>query len=646
MGKTSEKCYRRNKGYKCISFDLFDTLIFRACATPENVFELIIRKYNKKYGCEDLYDFVSKRISAERFAREKSNKEIKLIDIYDILSSDYGNKAYELMEIEEEVEIDMCLPNVEMVDILNQYYNEGFLILIISDMYFDGKVIKRILDKCEIINYKKLYISSEVGLTKRSGELFKFVISEQSIKNSELLHIGDNYISDYIIPSSINIDAVLYKNKSKRSSFIKKTDNSIENSIISNMLMHYSNSELTFSIGYKVLGSLLFGYSYWLNYETELINADKILFLSREGKVMMEYYNILFPNDYRGSYIHVSRKSLVRAAIYTTNSYEELMKLCASLMRGVIYIKEFIDIIGITDCLEEICNDCKICADDCIDDVNMDIVYLSIMKKGKNYFKSQFEMVKAYLSQYGIKGKRVVVADIGWSGTMQLMMEKIYREASFYGRYLALSDAHMEKEYMGLDRKGYYFDISNWKEEGQCIRFTQSAMEILFLSNEGTTLDYAFCGDSVKIIFDDCAIGDEMIYKTSILHAAACKFAQDVKNIRLIEYLQAESCMRICFEQYKRFACYPNKKTIEFYRTYNFVDGIIESKIVPNHKLYHYILKPKDVLNELERNTSKIIWLKGLLRIPFPYLWLLKFLTNKCGMESTYRKSHMNGNQC
>ena len=74
--------------------------------------------------------------------------------------------------------------------------------------------------------------------------------------------------------------------------------------------------------------------------------------------------------------------------------------------------------------------------------------------------------------------------------------------------------------------------------------------------------------------------------------------------------------------------------------------SIIESKIVPNHTLYHYILKPKDVLNELERNTSKIIWLKGLLRIPFPYLWLLKFLTNKCGMESTYRKSHMNGNQC
>ena len=43
----------------------------------------------------------------------------------------------------------------------------------------------------------RVFVSNEVGLTKATGNLYQYVKSELNVKPKEILHIGDNFWSDY-----------------------------------------------------------------------------------------------------------------------------------------------------------------------------------------------------------------------------------------------------------------------------------------------------------------------------------------------------------------------------------------------------------------------------------------------------------------
>ena len=56
-----------------------------------------------------------------------------------------------------------------------------------------------------------MYVSSEYALTKRSGNLFKKVLELESVSPNEALHIGDNLISDYLMPKKCGMKSFLYR---------------------------------------------------------------------------------------------------------------------------------------------------------------------------------------------------------------------------------------------------------------------------------------------------------------------------------------------------------------------------------------------------------------------------------------------------
>lgn len=50
--------------------------------------------------------------------------------------------------------------------------------------------------------FSKIFISSEIGLRKSSGNLYEYVINELSCKPINLLMIGDNIYSDVKVPKN------------------------------------------------------------------------------------------------------------------------------------------------------------------------------------------------------------------------------------------------------------------------------------------------------------------------------------------------------------------------------------------------------------------------------------------------------------
>ena len=154
--------------YKYISFDIFDTLIKRNVEKPEDIFKIV----EKKLQIENFYE---KRIDAQKKAYLKKKKsEVTLDEIYENI--DLDKKIIEnAKDCERQTEIEFCQYNLKIDKTYNEIRDKSKIILI-TDMYLDRDTISKILNKCSI-KYSKLYISSELNLTKSKGNIFKYILS-------------------------------------------------------------------------------------------------------------------------------------------------------------------------------------------------------------------------------------------------------------------------------------------------------------------------------------------------------------------------------------------------------------------------------------------------------------------------------------
>ena len=195
--------------YKIISFDIFDTLIVRKCGSPVCIFQLVEDEFNKgNHG--KIGNFVSLRMKMEAKARKESiMREISIEDIYIRIAEKLGKeKAGILKELELRTEMVNCVARKEIVDLYHQLLKEKDVI-ITSDMYLAKDFIIQLLVKNDIEVPSKLYISSERNATKHDGSLYKLVVKELGCKPSDILHVGDNFKSDFVRPMLLNIHSYI-----------------------------------------------------------------------------------------------------------------------------------------------------------------------------------------------------------------------------------------------------------------------------------------------------------------------------------------------------------------------------------------------------------------------------------------------------
>lgn len=182
--------------YDYISFDMFDTLVFRRCGKPERIFQLI----EERYG---WIGFANKRISAEQRARKYAfNGEVSYEDIYQNLK-EYNYKNEVLMEKEN------IYANPFMLSVFKELIKKKKRIFIISDMYFSSDILKDILRCSGYIGCESVYVSNELKINKHCGELQRYVKMCHS-KDGKCIHIGDNFLSDFIGSRRAGWDAIWY----------------------------------------------------------------------------------------------------------------------------------------------------------------------------------------------------------------------------------------------------------------------------------------------------------------------------------------------------------------------------------------------------------------------------------------------------
>jgi FMN phosphatase YigB (HAD superfamily) len=197
---------RRARIVSACSFDVFDTFLFRACTTPDGVFE---RVYELSRISETFPNvsasFVQHRIQAELRARKEAkdrsaSTEVHISDIYSYFPFKlFGlerTALNDLAEAEFQAELDLCRVNPDMVQKYSEMKRAGYRVGFISDTYWNTQQLARLLRACSPgLDWDFLYASCDHGSSK-SEMLFATYLREHGFDAATSLHVGDNENAD------------------------------------------------------------------------------------------------------------------------------------------------------------------------------------------------------------------------------------------------------------------------------------------------------------------------------------------------------------------------------------------------------------------------------------------------------------------
>ena len=202
------------------SFDVFDTCLVRNFSHPHDLYRLLAKRMLWRInGNQDSLDEVAKlarlRLETEARVRLHSPQEdICIDDIYGNFEElkSWGILAEDMKREELSLEKQSVRPIFDTRRRVNSHRHDGSKIIFVSDMYLPEFFIRQMLEENGLASKEdRIYVSGEVGLTKSSGRLFQYVLEREAIEPRQLVHYGDNYRSDFLVPKRLGIQTSLIK---------------------------------------------------------------------------------------------------------------------------------------------------------------------------------------------------------------------------------------------------------------------------------------------------------------------------------------------------------------------------------------------------------------------------------------------------
>ncbi|MBQ6217574.1 MAG: hypothetical protein IJK53_09360 [Erysipelotrichaceae bacterium] len=310
---TYETYFKEINDKKVVSFDVFDTLVIRPFVKAEELFEYMEKEFSSN-------GFSDARKKAESDARKTLNKEVNIDEIYAFIDKKY----IDLKEKEIGHEIRFCHLNPLIYPIYEKAKQLGKRVIAVSDMYLPKDIVEKILSAYEM---DAIYVSCDFDMTKGSGRLFEYVFKKENIEGKQMIHFGDNYISDYSQAINSGTDAHqtpkivdhVFSDKAYKYllSFYKRHDDLASSIFLSRASEYLSSSaDKPFfeKLAYILGGPLVLSYLHFVCENAKEKQIDKLLFVSRDGYCLKEVYEKYFYEEYQ---INDDYAYLSRAAIYS-----------------------------------------------------------------------------------------------------------------------------------------------------------------------------------------------------------------------------------------------------------------------------------------------------------------------------------------
>lgn len=498
----------KKKNIKICSFDIFDTLLFRLVKNPADVFlymwernpEIFPKYINGK-------DWKNLRRRMESEVRKYNRKhygysEVTIEEIYDYIPSWFNGKK--IMECEIECESELCFLNKKIYSEIMELYKEGKKIILTSDMYLDSKIIKFILQKngvdLEIID--NVFMSCEYRVSKAEGNLYDIILQHYNIQPEEIVHVGDNYISDIGMAVKNGIKGYYYPLISEawyNHPFLWLEELRFDDTtskihtlrlLASNRGANFKKEEkFWYDIGAMVLGPFLTGYTEWVLDFAEENKIIHIFSMMREGKFLTELLRKASryrSTEFKIQNMYISRLALMCSKLDTISDTE----IEYFVRTHGIKVKDIFDIFKIENPYSKY-NDIKTCELPDIDELVEYLTSKPVKREIRNRSHLAEDNILEYFRELGLFNPCITV-DVGWKGSIQNMIGELLRSKSLKSKiYNLLIFSNSDAVQNILNENRIYGYIGNFGKDINEIDLIYPRLMELFLGcDDGTTIGY------------------------------------------------------------------------------------------------------------------------------------------------------------
>jgi FMN phosphatase YigB (HAD superfamily)/glycosyltransferase involved in cell wall biosynthesis len=485
-----------NPAVRLIVVDIFDTLLTRPLLDAEDLKTIIARRAGADLG--PMY--AMHRVTAEQRARVKAGRDVDLTAIFAelaALSDLSAAQIAELQHLEERIEQNAVRARADAVALLRHAITLGKRVVLASDMYLPRAILEAMLSTHDIRGWQALYVSSEIGLRKDSGELYTYLLQQEKVTAAEMLVIGDNERSDVQIPADSGarcchvlrpvalaralprFGPLLEQQLNTRTTRESNGDDLNGDLTLGLIVQRYFDpvfypafdhtllvpAGTAESIGYAVLGPLVLAFVQWLIAQTAINGTDHLYFLSREGEFLMTVYlrwRAIAPKAPPASYLVLSRRAMTVATLQNWEDIQPIaqVKNFPSPVRDLLYERYGL---ALTDTdIEELTRQGVWPSGGRVEVRNGDIAALqgllqTLMPRLLAQAKNERPGLLAYLTSMGLTAhSRCAVVDIGYSGTIQAHLNRILHHP-IHGYYLITdSGAEQVRANYGVIAQGCY----------------------------------------------------------------------------------------------------------------------------------------------------------------------------------------------
>lgn len=526
---------------RVISFDLFDTLLVRPSIQPRDIFSLLQKKAEEEYHV----DFVKIRYTAEE---ETKNEFVTLDEIWRHIEKKNHLKpevAQALKCMEMQLERNLLTARRDTRRLYEAAVRSGKQIIVISDMYLPSDFLKAVLKEKGFGEIAEVFVSCEQKARKSSGALYRRVLEQGKLEDpSELLHIGDNFQSDYKAALEQGITAVYYPSVWDMTMSADSTWGKVlHNQKISEDPIIRILYSFVFLHAWNKNDKLLYGRRCFPDAEAfaDLLLApmltqlgvemlcdpaiqekyDSLFFAARDGYLPKKVYDALGKNtDHIPScYLYVSRQALCYSTYKSFMDYFE-----HSRWEGKEYLlKDFISIFVADEQIrEQILR--KLTKEEQMKNLctSGDDVY-QILKRFKSelesYFANQKKLAETYYkSVIGQKKDHQLVFDCGYGGSVSNGLQRA-------------TEIPFDKIYLWQTKENRSIDQKNKTEThcffgGEPFRGFNIIFEECFSPLEGSCLGFSEDHGRIKPLLENLKISHEMRQTLNMLETCCIAFAE------------------------------------------------------------------------------------------------------------------------
>lgn len=499
--------------YKVILVDLFDTVVLRKVHTRKLMYYWATEL--QKYFTIDLLpqDIVKKRLDAYEILMNKY-EDTGYNDFIELLYSNLCNEGIiknttceefycvsHYLEIKYEGQSHFI--NKKMVDWLRKQKSIGLKIYCVSDFYLPKQDILKFLQRLNIEDiFDDIFVSCDWNAAKRTGNLYKTVLTEINCHASDCIMVGCNKFSDKANAEIKLINTKFIPNyiqhMKNRISMISD-DKKLRKKTMKRLIKKYANTESPFS----EFVVLFFVFIVKLYNQVLKDNIKNLIFLSREGLFLKKMFDFFqecnIPPEKRIStyYIKVSRKSLSNISL-------DLVK---NPLPSIDSLSAFLDSIDIPEnVVKQLPEMIKFDFQNKIEDFSTSIEYKTLVSNDEfirlcaNAHAENTEAFKKYINNY--PDESVAFVDIGWSGTMQKALTS-YLGKQTLGYYFGISVRDFNDPYLYSDKvimKGLMF--SNYPTKSKyfdCFAGNMPVYELFLNAPHGGAVSYSIINNEVSV---------------------------------------------------------------------------------------------------------------------------------------------------